>query len=259
QGGMVVAFVLAVVMNVGSYWFSDRIVLSMYKAQELGVNDAPALHRMVDELARKAGVQKPRVYLVPQDAPNAFATGRNPQNGIVAVTRGIVNLLSPDELRGVLAHEMGHIKNRDILVQTIAATIGGTIVMVANMVKWMTIFGFGGRDDEGGGGNPLFMLLMAILAPIAAMIVQMAISRSREYLADRTGAELSGTPGALADALEKLEAYSRRIPLQGGNPATENMFIVNPFAGFSMGSLFSTHPPIAERVARLRAMGGRRY
>jgi heat shock protein HtpX len=254
QGGMIVAFVLAVVMNVGSYWYSDRIVLSMYKARELGPNDAPGLHRMVEDLARKAGVPKPRIYMVPQDAPNAFATGRNPQNGVVAVTRGIVNLLSPEELKGVLAHEMGHIRNRDILVQTVAATIGGTIVMVANMVQWMAIFGFGGGSDEEGGGNPLFMLLMAVLAPIAAAVIQMAISRSREYLADRTGAELSGTPGALAGALEKLHAYSRQVPMRGGNPATENMFIVNPFAGKSMANLCSTHPPIAERVARLRAM-----
>ncbi len=255
--GLFIAFFLAVVMNLGSYWFSDKIVLSMYGAQELSPADAPGLHAMVEELARNAGVPKPRVMIVPQEAPNAFATGRNPEHGVVCVTQGIMRLLSPEELRGVLAHEMGHIKNRDILVQSIAAVLGGAVVMMANMLQWGAIFGLGRSSDEEGGGSGVFgALLMAILAPIAASLIQMAISRSREYLADATGARLSGTPLALAGALGKLDDYSRRIPMNA-NPATENMFIVNPFAGMSMASLFSTHPPTEERIRRLREMAGR--
>jgi heat shock protein HtpX len=256
RGGLVIAFVLALLMNAGSYWFSDKIVLSMYGARELSPPEAPALHAMVAELAANAGVPKPRVMLVPQEAPNAFATGRNPEHGVVAVTEGILRLLSPEELRGVLAHEMGHIRNRDILVQSIAAVLGGVVMMLANMAQWAAIFG-GGRDDEEGGGHGLLGgLLVAILAPIAASLIQMAISRSREYLADATGAAISGTPLALAGALGKLETYARQIPMQA-NPATENMFIVNPFAGMSMAALFSTHPPTEERIRRLRAMAGR--
>lgn len=255
--GLFIAFFLAVVMNLGSYWFSDKIVLSMYGAQELSPADAPGLHAMVEELAHNAGVPKPRVMIVPQEAPNAFATGRNPEHGVVCVTQGIMRLLSPEELRGVLAHEMGHIKNRDILVQSIAAVLGGAVVMMANMLQWGAIFGLGRSSDEEGGGSGVFgALLMAILAPIAASLIQMAISRSREYLADATGARLSGTPLALAGALGKLDDYSRRIPMNA-NPATENMFIVNPFAGMSMASLFSTHPPTEERIRRLREMAGR--
>lgn len=255
--GLFIAFFLAVVMNLGSYWFSDKIVLSMYGAQELSPADAPGLHAMVEELAHNAGVPKPRVMIVPQEAPNAFATGRNPEHGVVCVTQGIMRLLSPEELRGVLAHEMGHIKNRDILVQSIAAVLGGAVVMMANMLQWGAIFGLGRSSDEEGGGSGVFgALLMAILAPIAASLIQMAISRSREYLADATGARLSGTPLALAGALGKLDDYSRRIPMNA-NPATENMFIVNPFAGMSMASLFSTHPPTEDRIRRLREMAGR--
>ena len=255
--GLVVAFALALVMNVGSYWFSDKIVLSMYGARELSPSDAPALHAMVEELARNGGIPKPRVMIVPQEAPNAFATGRNPEHGVVAVTEGILRLLSPEELRGVLAHELGHIKNRDILVQSIAAVMGGAVIMMANMLQWGAIFGLGSRDeDEGGGPGLVSGLLMAILAPIAASLIQMAISRSREYLADATGAQLSGTPLALAGALGKLDSYAHQIPMQA-NPATENMFIVNPFAGMSMASLFSTHPPTEERIRRLREMAGR--
>ncbi len=256
RSGLVIAFFLALVMNIGSYWFSDKIVLSMYRAQELSPADAPGLHAMVEELARNAGLPKPRVMLIPQDSPNAFATGRNPEHAVVAVTQGILRLLSPEELRGVLAHEMGHVKNRDILIQSIAAVLGGAVMMLANMLQWTAIFG-GGRssDEEGGGGGVIGGLLMAILAPIAATLIQMAISRSREYLADETGARLSGTPLALAGALGKLDDYSRQIPMQA-NPATENMFIVNPFAGMSMASLFSTHPPTEERIRRLRQMAG---
>ena len=255
RSGLVVAFVLALVMNLGSYWFSDSIVLSMYRARELAPSDAPALHAMVEELARNAGLPKPRVMLIPQEAPNAFATGRDPEHGVVAVTEGILRTLSPEELRGVLAHEMGHILNRDILVQSIAAVLGGAVVMLANMAQMAALFGFGRRDDEDGGPGLLGGLLMAILAPIAATLIQMAISRSREYLADATGARLSGTPLALAGALYKLDNAARQIPMQA-SPATENLFIVNPFSGMSMATLFSTHPPTEERIRRLREMAG---
>jgi heat shock protein HtpX len=256
--GLVIAFGMALVMNVGSYWFSDKIVLAMYGARELSPADAPGLHAMVEELARNGGIPKPRVMIIAQEAPNAFATGRDPEHGVVAVTEGILRLLSPEELRGVIAHELGHIKNRDILVQSIAAVLGGAIVMMANMLQWGAIFGLGRShdDEEGGGSGVVGSLLMAILAPIAASLIQMAISRSREYLADATGAQLSGTPLALAGALGKLDAYSRQIPMNA-NPATENMFIVNPFAGMSMASLFSTHPPTEDRIRRLRDMAGR--
>ncbi len=252
QTGLVLAFILAIAMNVGSYWFSDRIVLSMYKARELGPDDAPALHRMVEELATRGGMPKPRIFLIPQEAPNAFATGRSPNNSVVAVTEGIMHLLSLEELKGVLAHEIGHIKNRDILIQSVAATLAGVIMFVSSMVKWAAIFGMGGSDDE--GGNPFLAIVLAIVAPIAAMLIQMAISRSREYLADRTGAQLSGNPRHLAGALEKLDAYSRRVPMKQGNQATAHLFIVNPFSGQSLANLFSTHPPVQERIQRLMAL-----
>jgi heat shock protein HtpX len=254
QGGLMIAFILALVMNVGSYWYSDRIVLSMYKAQEVSANQAPELHGIVQELAAKAGLPKPRVFIMPGDAPNAFATGRNPDHGVVAVTQGLLKLLSQEEIKGVLAHEMGHIKNRDILIQTVAATLAGVIMFVSSMVKWAAIFGIGG-DDE-GGGNPLLAIVLAIVAPIAAMLIQMAISRSREYLADQSGAELAGNPRYLASALEKLEAYSKKAaPKTQASPATAHMFIVNPLSGSSMANLFSTHPPIQERIKRLQGMG----
>ncbi len=249
--GLVLAFGLAMVMNVASYWYSDKIVLKMYKAQELSPGDAPHIHAVVEEMARNAGIPKPRLFLIPQDAPNAFATGRNPENAVVAVTRGIVNILNPDELKGVLAHELGHVANRDILIQTIAAVLAGAIVFIANMLQWTAIFGIG-RDDE-EGGNPIAALAMAFLAPVAAGLIQMAISRSREYLADSTGARLAGNPLHLAGALGKLDSAAKQIPMQG-SPATENMFIVNPFRGRGATSLFATHPPIEERIARLRAM-----
>lgn len=254
QGGMVFAFILAIAMNVGSYWFSDKIVLRMYGAQELGPNDAPMLHSMVTELAGNAGLPMPKIYIIPEETPNAFATGRNPAHGVVAVTQGIMRLLSPEELKGVLAHEMGHIRNRDILIQSVAATLGGAIMMVANMVKWATLFGFGGGGDDEDGGNPILAFALAIIAPIAAMLIQMAISRSREYLADETGARLAGNPEYLASALEKLDAYSRRIPMHHGDPSSAHMFIVNPFSAQSMAGLFSTHPPMEDRVRRLRQM-----
>ena len=252
QGGLIFAFILAIGMNVGSYWFSDRIVLSMYKAKDLSPQEAPQLHSIVQELAQKAGIPMPKVYIIPEQVPNAFATGRNPKSGVVAVTQGIMQLLTLEELKGVLAHEMGHIRNRDILIQTVAATLAGVIMFVSSMVKWAAIFGFGGDDEE--GGHPILALVLAIVAPIAAMLIQMGISRSREYLADRSGAEFAGDPNYLASALEKLDAYSRKGRLKHGSPATAHMFIVNPLSGQQLANLFSTHPPIQERVKRLRSM-----
>ncbi|MFW6414922.1 MAG: zinc metalloprotease HtpX [Thermodesulfobacteriota bacterium] len=254
SGGLMIAFVLAIAMNVGSYWFSDRIVLKMYKASEVSPEQAPKLHQAVEELAQKAGIPKPRVFIIPEQAPNAFATGRNPNYGIVAVTEGILKLISFEELKGVLAHEISHIKNRDILIQTITATLAGVIMFVSSMVRWMAIFGMGGGDDE--GGNPIVAIVLAIIAPIAAMLIQMAISRSREYLADQTGAEISGNPRGLAGALEKMEEYSKRAPLKSGNAASAHMFIINPFSGKNITKLFSTHPPVQDRVQRLLSMQG---
>lgn len=251
--GLVSALVIALVMNVGSYWFSDKIVLKMYKARELSPSEAPMLHRMVEELAQNAGIPKPRVCIIPDPSPNAFATGRNPKHGVVAVTEGIVKLLSPDELRGVVAHEIGHIANRDILVQTVAGVLATVIIYVANMMQWAVIFGVGRSDDE-GGGNILTTLLLAILAPIAASLIQFAISRSREYLADNTGAKLCGNPMSLASALGKLTSYSKQIPMHEGSPATAHMFIVNPFSAGTVAKFFSTHPPVEDRIRRLREM-----
>ena len=253
--GLVIALVFALVMNVGSYWYSDKIVLRMYKARELSEAEAPMLHRMVEELAANAGIPKPRICIIPDQTPNAFATGRNPQNAVVAVTEGIVRLLSPDELRGVLAHEVSHISNRDILVQSIAGVLASVVMFVANMLQWGAIFGMGRNSDGEGGGGGFQALLLAFLAPIAASLIQFAISRSREYLADATGARLSHSPRALASALGKLDAYSRQIPMPDATPATANMFIVNPFAGRGgVTSLFTTHPPIQDRIARLEQM-----
>ena len=252
--GIVIAFGLALVMNVGSYWYSDKIVLSMYNAREVAPNDAPALHRMVEELAARAGIPKPRVCIIPEDAPNAFATGRNPEHGVVAVTDGIMRMLNHDELRAVVAHEIGHIANRDILIQTVAGVLASAIVSIANMMQFAAIFGIGRSDDEEGGGNFLTGILLAILAPIAASLIQMAISRSREYLADDTGAHISGQPLALASALHKLHNYSQQIPMQRGNASTEQMFIVSPLFSGGMAKLFSTHPPAEERIARLQNM-----
>ena len=256
--GIIIAFGMALIMNVGSYWYSDKIVLSMYRARELAPEEAPYLHRIVEELSHNAGIPKPRVCVVPEEAPNAFATGRNPENAVVAVTEGLMHLLPPEELRGVVAHEIGHIVNRDILIQTIAGVMASAIVTMANIFQFTAIFG-GNRDSEGNGVNPIAALVMALLAPMAAGLVQMAISRSREYLADDTGAELCGQPLALAGALAKLGAASGRIPMREGNPSTEQMFIVSPmFAHGSMANLFSTHPPLEERIRRLQAMAASR-
>jgi len=252
--GIVIALGLAVIMNVGSYWYSDKIVLSMYRARPLDEYEAPALHRMVAELAQRAGIPKPRICVIPEEAPNAFATGRDPEHGVVAVTEGIMRLLSPEELHGVLAHEIGHITNRDILIQTVAGVMASAIVSIAHMMQFMAFFGGSRSDGEGGRGNMVVALLLAILAPIAASIIQMAISRSREYLADDTGAQLCGRPLALAGALAKLQSANSRVPMQAGNAATSSMFIVTPFSAGTVANLFSTHPPIEERIARLQAL-----
>ena len=254
RSGLVIAFVFAVIMNFGSYWFSDKIVLKMYRALPVTEAEAPELYRIVRELALKAQLPMPRVCIIPQDTPNAFATGRDEAHAVVAVTEGLLRILSRDELEGVLAHELTHIKNRDILVGSIAATLAGAIVMIANMAQWAAIFGGVSRDDEeGGGGGMIGLILTAILAPIAATIIQMAISRSREYMADDGGARISGKPYGLAGALEKLSRASQAIPMNA-QPATAHMFIVNPLTGRSLMNLFSTHPPIEERIARLRSM-----
>lgn len=252
--GMVIAFVLAVIMNIGSYWFSDKIVLAMYRAQPVDEQQAPELYRIVRELASQANLPMPRVYIIPQDTPNAFATGRNPQHAVVAVTEGIMRLLTLDEIRGVLAHELGHVKNRDILISSIAATLAGVVMILANMARWAAIFGGVRSDENEGGGGIVGLLVTAILAPIAAMLIQMAISRSREYLADETGARLSHSPESLASALQKLSTASQRLPMRNARPETAHMFIVNPLSGKSLANLFSTHPPIEERIQRLRAM-----
>lgn len=253
--GLVIALILALVMNFVSYWYSDKIVLAMYQAQELKPSDAPWLHAMVAELAQTAGIPKPRLCVIPQDSPNAFATGRNPENAVVAVTEGIMRALSPEELRGVLAHEIAHVANRDILIQSVAAVLGAAIMSMAHMLQWGAMFGVGRRDDREGGGG-ISALALALIAPVAAMLIQMAISRSREYLADDTGARLTGRPLDLANALARLDTASRQIPL-AGNPVAENLFIVNPFTAEGLGSLFSTHPPMAERISRLRELARR--
>jgi heat shock protein HtpX len=254
QNGMVMAFGLAVLMNFGAYWFSDKIVLRMYGAKEVSEAEAQQLHGVVRRISLAAGLPMPKVYLIPTDSPNAFATGRNPEHAAVAVTEGILRLLSPDELEGVLAHEMAHVRNRDILVGTVAATLAGAVMMLARFAQFAAIFGGGGRDrDEEGGGGIVGMLFMAIVAPIGAMLIQMAVSRSREYLADETGAKFCGKPLSLARALEKISGISREVPMDA-TPATAHMFIVSPLTGKGVLSLFSTHPPVEKRVERLRSL-----
>ena len=247
--GMVFAFVLAMGMNFFSYWFSDKIVLKMYRAQEVTPSQAPDLYGIVGELASRAGMPMPKVYIIPGDSPNAFATGRNPEHAVVAVTQGLMKLMDREELKGVLAHEMAHVKNRDILIGTIAATLAGTVMLLASMARWAAIFG-GGRDNEEGGMGGVGLIVMSILAPIGAMLIQMGISRTREYEADARGAQLAGRPDGLAGALRKLGQYSKKIPMQA-SPSTAHMFIVNPLSGRGMMSLFSTHPPLESRIARL--------
>jgi heat shock protein HtpX len=254
RGGMMIAFLFAIVMNFGSYWFSDKVVLAMYHGRELSQADAPSLFQMVQELAGRAGLPMPRIYLIEGEQPNAFATGRDPQHAAVAVTEGILKTLPADQLRGVLSHELAHVKHRDILIGTVAATMAGAISMIASMAQWALLFGGGGaRSDDREGGSPLGGLLMLIVAPIAAMLVQMAISRSREFDADAGGAQISGNPLALAEALRTLDRKSEEIPMQA-SPATAHMFIVNPLSGGGFARLFSTHPPMEERIARLEEM-----
>ncbi|MFH1241744.1 MAG: zinc metalloprotease HtpX [Pseudomonadota bacterium] len=255
--GMMMAFVLAMGMNFFSYWFSDKIVLKMYRAREVGPQDFPGLYNAVGQLAQNAGIPMPRVFIIPEESPNAFATGRNPEHAVVAVTEGLLKTMNDEEATGVLAHEMSHIKNRDILIGSVAATMAGAIMILATMARWTAFFGGGARDDEGGGGGgAIGLIVMSILAPIAAMLIQMAISRSREYHADATGARLAGNPEGLANALEKLGTYSRQLPLKA-SPSTAHMFIVNPLSAGGIASLFSTHPPLQERIARLRGTGTR--
>jgi len=253
-GGMIIAFVLAAAMNLGAWWFSDKLALSMSGAKPVSENDQPELHRMVETLSARAGIPKPAVYVIESDAPNAFATGRSPEKGAVAVTTGLMRLLDRAEVAGVIAHELAHIRHRDTLISSIVATIAGVITMLANMAQWALIFGGlgGSADDEDNGGSVFGSLIMIILAPIAALLIQMAISRSREYAADAGGAQILGDPLPLADALEKLEITSLRMPLEV-NPATSHLYIVNPLHG-GLAGLFSTHPSTQERVARLRAM-----
>lgn len=256
EQGMVTAFLFAGVMNFASYWWSDKIVLWMYGAREVRDSEAPEFHAAIRRLAQRAGLPMPRVYIIPTETPNAFATGRNPQHAAVAATEGILRILTPDELEGVMAHELGHVRNRDILISTIAATLAGAIMMLARMAQFAAMFGGGRQSDneEGGrGGGIVGMIVLAILAPLGAMLIQMAISRAREYLADAAGAQISRKPWALADALEKLERGAAALPMNA-NPATAHLFIVNPLRGSGLLNLFSTHPPVAERVARLRAM-----
>ncbi|MFZ5633991.1 MAG: zinc metalloprotease HtpX [Bacillota bacterium] len=253
QSGALVFFLIAMAMNFIGYFYSDKIAIKMTGSYPVSEAEAPELYEIVRRLSQRAGIPMPRLYVTPSDQPNAFATGRNPANSAVAVTEGIMRLLNRSEVEGVLAHELAHIKNRDVLVGTIAAALAGAISMMAHVVQWGAIFGMGRGDDEEGGGGLVGALLMAIIFPIAAMIIQLAISRSREYGADATGARIAGSSAGLANALLKLESAAHRIPMQV-NPATSHMFIVNPLSGASMARLFSTHPPIQERVERLRRM-----
>jgi heat shock protein HtpX len=253
EQGMIIGFVMAALMNVFSYWFSDKIVLAMYGAQPVDEAQAPGLHAMVRRLATRAQIPMPRIYVIPSDTPNAFATGRNPRHAAVAVTEGIMRILDQDELEGVLAHELSHVTNRDVLISTIAATLAGAITYLAHMAQWAAFFGGRSREDEEGGSNPLVMLLFAVLAPFAAMLVQFAVSRAREFQADASGARLAGRSYGLAKALEKIEVASHVEPLPA-TPATAHLFIVNPLTGQGFARLFSTHPPTEERIARLRAM-----
>jgi len=249
QNGMLLALGIAVVMNFVSYFYSDKIALAMYRAQPVTREELPRAYEIVERLTQKIGIPMPKMYVIPTDSPNAFATGRNPSHASVAMTQGILNLLNDEEMEGVLAHELGHVNNRDILISSVAATIAGAVTMLASMGRWAMIFGMGGdrEEREGGGLAALFML---IVAPIAATLIQLAVSRSREYQADASGAHYTGNPYALASALSKLDAYSRRVPMQA-TPSTAHLFIIQPLLGMSLGNLFSTHPPIAKRIERL--------
>jgi len=253
KGGVYIAFIFAVILNFGSYWFSDKLVLKMYKAQEVSESSAPDLHAIVRNLAMKASLPMPRVFIIPEETPNAFATGRNENHAVVAVTEGIMRILSKEELEGVIAHELSHIKNKDMLISSIAATIAGAISMLATMAQWAAIFGGGRSSDDDNGGGIIGLIAMAIFAPLAAAVIQMSISRSREYLADAGGANITKNPYGLASALEKLTQASQIIPMDA-RPSTAHLFIVNPLSGKAFMNLFSTHPPLEERIARLRSM-----
>ena len=255
--GMVVAFLFAVLMNLGSYWFSDKIVLAMYRAQEVSEHDAPELYNMVHNLAVKAGIPMPRVYIIPYAAANAFATGRNPSHAAVAVTEGILRIMSIEELEGVLAHELSHVKNRDILISSIAATLAGALVLMADMLRWGALLGTASRERDEHAGGIVGLIALSVLAPFAAMLIQLAISRAREFEADASAARILGTGEPLARALEKLEVAAERYPL-AASAQTAHMFIVNPLRGDFLARLFSTHPPVQERIRRLRSMDWRR-
>jgi len=250
QNGMLIALLFAAVLNFVSYFFSDKIALAMYRAKPVTREELPRAYQAVERLTQKIGIPMPKIYVIPSDSPNAFATGRNPNNASVAVTQGILGLLNDEELEGVLAHELGHVRNRDILISSIAATIAGAITYLAEIARWGMIFGGYDRDRNDRGGGGFAALLMLILAPLAAALIQLAVSRSREYQADETGAHFTGNPYALASALAKLDAYSKRLPLQA-TPSTAHLFIIQPFLGMSLGNLFSTHPPTAKRIERL--------
>jgi len=249
QNGMLIALIFAAIMNFVSYFFSDKIALAMYRAQPATREALPSVYQIVERLAQKIGIPTPKIYVIPTDSPNAFATGRNPQHASVAVTQGILKLLNEEELEGVLAHELGHVRNRDILISSIVATIAGAITYLAHIAQWGMIFGGYDRDREDRGGG-IAALAMIILAPLAAMLIQLAVSRSREYQADESGAHFTGNPYALANALAKLDTYSKRLPMQA-DPSTAHLFIIQPFLGQSLTNLFSTHPPIAKRIERL--------
>jgi heat shock protein HtpX len=255
QNGLMLALGLAAIMNFGTYWFSDRIVLRMHAAQEIAEHEAPALHQIVQTLAMRAGIPVPKIYIIDEDSPNAFATGRDPNHAAVAVTRGLLRLLSREELEGVLAHEIAHVRNRDTLVMAIAATLAGALSTIANMAMWTTMLGGGHSDGEREeGAGPFAGLIGILVAPLAAMLIQMAISRSREFVADENGAQLTANPAALARALNKIQAISHRLPMETGSPATAHMFIMNPFTGGALVQLFNTHPSTEARVARLMEM-----
>lgn len=249
QQGLTIALVFSIVMNFGSYFFSDKIALSMYRAQPVTREQAPEIYRIVEFLCARAGIPMPKLYIIPNDSPNAFATGRNPAHASVAVTRGAIRLLNEEELTGVLAHELTHVKNRDILISSIAATMAGAIMWISYMARFAAIFG-GGRDSDDEGGGLFGFLLMIIVAPIAALLIQLYISRTREYLADAGGAAAAGSPNGLASALQKLENYSKRIPMNA-SPSTAHMFIMHPFSGRALMNLFSTHPPTKKRIEKL--------
>lgn len=256
RNGAITALIFAGIMNFVSYWFSDKIVLMMYKAKKVDEKDAPELHAIVRDLAMKANLPIPAVYIMENDTPNAFATGRNPEHAAVAATTGVIRLLTREELSGVIGHELAHVQNRDILISTVAATIAGAISYLSHMAYWGALFGGGRRDDGDRNGSPIVLIAMMIVAPIAAMIIQLAISRSREYGADEGGARITGNPLNLANALKKLDYYNKRIPMEGVNQATSHMFIVSPLSGSGITKLFSTHPPIEDRIRRLEAMAG---